>query len=101
MWEIATSVKDPYNGSIKIGIIPTLGPYLLPHILPTLSKTFPNLQYYLVENQTAELEHQLKHGKLDVIIAASSCPEADFVCELLFIEEFLLAVSPSAYLRKT
>ncbi len=92
MREIAKSAADPYSGELTIGIIPTLAPYLLPHITPTLSTQFPNLKLYLREEQTAKLITQLEQGKIDAAILAIPIAENDFVTHLLFEEDFLLAV---------
>lgn len=55
---------------LHIGLIPTVGPYLLPHIIPMLHQTFPKLEMYLHEAQTHQLLAQLDSGKLDCVILA-------------------------------
>jgi LysR family hydrogen peroxide-inducible transcriptional activator len=90
MREFAKLAKDPYSGEIKIGIIPTLAPYLLPHIIPTLTQHFPKLSFYLLEEQTSVLVEKLKHGKIDAAILAF--PQENFSNMTLFTEEFFLAV---------
>jgi LysR family hydrogen peroxide-inducible transcriptional activator len=47
--EIANLTKDPYSGELKIGIFPTLAPYFLPLIIPSLSEKFPKIFFYLIE----------------------------------------------------
>ncbi len=89
--EIAKSAKDPYSGELKIGVFPTLAPYLLPLIIPQLSKAYPNLTFYLIEEQTAVLIEQLKQGKLHAALLAHPVMEKSFKNTLLFEEEFLLA----------
>lgn len=96
MREIAASAKDPYSGELKMGIFPTLAPYLLPHIIPQLSKMFPKLSLYLVEEPTALLVEKLKQGKLHAAFLASPVSEINFKNAPLFEEEFLLAV-PNAH----
>ncbi len=91
--ETAKLAKDPYSGDLRIGIIPTLAPYLLPYIMQPLSSAFPKLTLYLVEEQTAAIVKQLKEGKLDTIILALPILEDGFVTSPLFEEEFMLAVS--------
>lgn len=91
--EIAKAAQDPYAGELKIGIIPTLAPYLLPLIIPKLSKIYPKLSIYLVEGQTAILIDQLKQGKLHAAFLAHPFMEKGFSSSLLFQEQFLLAAS--------
>jgi len=90
--DIAKVAKDPYSGELKIGIIPTLAPYLLPLIIPSLTQAFPKLSFYLVEQQTALLVEKLKTGELDAAFFALPVLENNFVTTLLFDEEFFLAV---------
>lgn len=98
--ETAKLSKDPYSGELKIGIIPTLAPYLLPYIMQTLSSAFPKLKIYLVEEQTTSLVEKLKKGKLDASILALPIIEAGFVISPLFEEEFMLAVPHNHPLSK-
>ena len=92
MRELAKSAKDPYSGELKLGIIPTLAPYLLPHIIPLFSNTFPKLSIYLIEKQTTQLIEKLQHGKVHAIILASSLTGSGLEQINLFEEEFLLAM---------
>lgn len=96
MRDLAKLAKGPYCGELKIGIIPTLAPYLLPLIVPFLSKKFPKISFYLVEEQTALLIEKLKIGKLDAAFLAHPIIKASFSTSLLFEEEFLLVV-PSTH----
>jgi LysR family hydrogen peroxide-inducible transcriptional activator len=98
--ELAKSAKDPYRGELKIGIIPTLAPYLLPLIIPTLVKKFPNLSFYLLEEQTALLSEKLKTGKLHACFFALPISEKGFKTSHLFDEEFLLAIPRKHALAK-
>ena len=68
--EIARSSRDPLAGSLRVALIPTLGPYLLPLLAPKLRKRLPRLQLMLYEYQTAQLVEQLTNGELDVGILA-------------------------------
>ncbi|OGT44473.1 MAG: hypothetical protein A3F42_08470 [Gammaproteobacteria bacterium RIFCSPHIGHO2_12_FULL_37_34] len=98
--ETAKLAKDPYSGEIKMGIIPTLAPYLLPHIIPKLSAAFPKLEFYLVEEQTAHLIEKLEQGKLDTALLALPLTESTFTTSPLFTEEFMLALTPAHALAK-
>jgi len=99
--EIAKQAKDPFAGEFRMGIFPTLAPYLLPLIIPKLSKKYPKLSFYLVEEQTASLIDKLKQGKLDAALLAVPVSEKSFDHALLFEEEFLLAVSANDPLAKS
>lgn len=98
--EIAKLANDPFSGELKIGIFPTLAPYLLPHIMPRLSEIYPKLSFYLVEEQTSSLIEKLKVGKLDAAFLAAPVAEKNFNHVLLFEEEFLLALSARHPLAK-
>ncbi|MFT7404737.1 DNA-binding transcriptional regulator OxyR [Zhongshania sp.] len=64
----AKTLSDPLSGDIHLGLIPTVAPYLLPHIMAKLSAALPNVNFFLHENQTDVLLKQLDEGKLDVLI---------------------------------
>lgn len=98
--DIAKLAKDPFRGEFKLGIFPTLAPYLLPLIIPSLSKTYPHLSFYLIEEQTASLVEKLKQGKLDAAILSAPVVEKSFQQAILFEEEFMLAVSVTHPLAK-
>jgi LysR family hydrogen peroxide-inducible transcriptional activator len=98
--QIAKQAKDPFVGALHLGIIPTIAPYLLPHIVPGLSRTFPQLNLYLIEAQTTQLLEKLQQGKLDVGLLALPVDQQDFVTTPLFEEEFLLAVPNNHALAK-
>lgn len=68
--EIARSYKEPMQGALHIGLIPTVAPYLLPIIIPAVKEHFPELDLYLHENQTHVLLKQLESGELDCLILA-------------------------------
>ena len=70
MRETARRTVDPEAGSVRLGIFPTLGPYLLPHVVPGLRKRFPRLELLLVEEKTEALLSMLRDGRLDAAILA-------------------------------
>ena len=67
---LADSQKELLSTPLAIGVIPTIGPYLLPRVLPELQRRFPNLQMNIVEDQSAEVLDQLRRGTLDAAIIA-------------------------------
>lgn len=92
---IARRTLDPESGSVRLGIFPTLGPYLLPHVVPLIRKRFPRLELLLVEEKTEEVLRRLREGKLDAGILALPVHEDSLHVEFLFEEPFVLAVPES------
>jgi len=68
--DIAKSVQEPLSGVLKMGVIPTIAPFLLPKILPKIRKSFPKLELYLKEEQTKKIHELLLDGELDLLILA-------------------------------
>lgn len=91
--EMASNQGRDMSGPIHIGIIPTLGPYLSPIILPHLKTLFPNLDIYVYELQTSTLVEQLESGQLDCGILAFDKESQPFIEVPIFREKMLLAVS--------
>lgn len=89
---IARLSTDPETGSIRIGMFPTLAPYLLPHAVPIIRKRFPRLELLLVEEKSDVLLRQLRDGRLDAALLAVPNATIGLHEELLFDEEFVLAV---------
>jgi len=90
--DAARDLSDPMGGTVRIGIFPTLGPYLLPHVMPSVRDQFPKLEVLLVEEKTEELLRQLEAGQLDAAVLALPVHHSDLHEEPLFDEEFVLAV---------
>lgn len=68
--ELAAKGREPLSGRLRLGVIPTIAPYLLPRALPYLRKAYPKLQLYLTEDQTARLLTLLEDGALDLVLMA-------------------------------
>lgn len=68
--ELAAKGREPLSGRLRLGVIPTIAPYLLPKTLPALRKAYPKLQLYLTEDQTARLLTLLEDGTLDLVLLA-------------------------------
>jgi LysR family hydrogen peroxide-inducible transcriptional activator len=92
MRETARRTTDPEAGSVRLGMFPTLGPYLLPHVVPTLRTRFPRLELLLVEEKTEALLAMLRAGRLDAAVLALPLHDEGLHCEPLFAEPFVLAV---------
>ena len=84
--------RDVLSGSLKLGIIPTLAPYVLPRVLPRLQAKYPNLRLEVRETQTKLLLEELARGVLDVAMLALPAEGADVETLALFGDAFLLAV---------
>jgi LysR family hydrogen peroxide-inducible transcriptional activator len=80
------------TGRLTLGVIPSLAPYLLPRILPTLQARFPELRLELRETQTRQLVEDIKSGVLDAAMLALPVDEPDIDAIALFEDLFLLAV---------
>lgn len=89
---IARHARNPRSGRLRFGVFPTLAPYLLPHVLPGLQSRFPDLELLLVEEKTEVLLDQLRGGRLDAAVLALPVQDDLLDGELLFREDFLLAV---------
>jgi len=91
--EIAIQGKNQLVGPLRIGIIHSVGPYLLPDLIPVLKKIAPNMPLEVEENITANLEALLRNGKLDVIIIALPFVDAGILNRPLYDEPFDVVVN--------
>ena len=91
--EIAKSHNEPMQGTLHIGLIPTVAPYLLPVIIPVIKSAFPDLELYLHENQTHVLLKQLEEGDLDCLMLALLPGMESFKQVSLYEEPLELALS--------
>jgi len=87
----AKALLDPFAGDLHFGLIPTLAPYLLPHIMTGLNTSLPNINFFLYENQTKVLLQQLDEGKLDILILPYLDEMEKFESYKLFDEPLMLA----------
>ncbi len=89
---LARDWRDPLAGSLRVATLPTVGPYLLPQLMPRLRKALPRLELLLFEYQTGPMLERLRAGELDLGIIALPAPEPGFESLALYDEPFLLAV---------
>lgn len=94
--EIAGQGKDPLSGTLRLGVIFTIAPYLLPRLIPALHARAPHMPLYLHENFTVRLAEKLRRGELDVIIVADPFSEPGIVASPLYDEPFCV-VLPSGH----
>lgn len=90
--ELARVGHDPMTGPLRLGLIPTLGPYLMPHLLPEIRARFPDLRIYLREDLTEHLLERLRQGRLDALLLALPLRGEDIETMELFTESFVVAM---------
>ena len=90
--ELAAQTREPLAGDFRLGVIPTIGPYLLPHVLRGLRAAFPKLRLLLREAQTAILLGELRSARVDAALLALPVAGDDLARAPLYDEPFLLAL---------
>ncbi len=98
--EIAKRGKDPLSGPLKLGVIYTIGPYLLPNLVRQVIERSPQMPLMLQENFTARLLEQLRLGEIDCAILAEPFPDTNLAIAPLYDEPFVAAVPASHPLAK-
>lgn len=88
---LARTVADPTTGRLKLGVIPSIGPYLLPRLLPMMGEAFPRLTVSVRETITATLAAELVDGTLDIAIVSLPLDDSSLVELPVFEDAFLLA----------
>jgi LysR family hydrogen peroxide-inducible transcriptional activator len=86
--EAARSATQPLSGSLRLGAIPTIAPYLLPNVLPALRRAHGDLKLYLREDLTKRLLERLRGGRLDAALIALPFDTGDLYVRELFRDEF-------------
>ncbi len=90
--ELAKQGKDPLTGALRVGVIYTIGPYLLPGLVRQLLKDAPQMPLLLNENFTVKLLELLKNGEIDVAIMALPLPESGMMIQPVYDEPFMVAM---------
>lgn len=93
--EVAANFGDPLSGRLRLGVIPTVAPYVLPRVLPAVRTRFPKLELLIREEQTGALLEDLGAGRLDVLLLALDVDLGDLETQLLFEEAFVFAAPTS------
>ncbi|MDS4041088.1 MAG: LysR substrate-binding domain-containing protein [Candidatus Competibacter sp.] len=88
--QIASQGQDELAGMLRLGIIYTIGPYLLPHLIPRLHRRAPNMPLQIEENYTAVLSERLKEGELDVLILSLPFEEPGVLTRSVYEEPFVV-----------
>ena len=90
--EAVAAENEPLTGTLRLGVIPTIGPFLLPAVLPPLRRAYPKLRLYLVEDLTDRLIEQLHQGKLDAVLLALPHDCGNVESRILFEDQFKVAL---------
>lgn len=88
-------LADPFAGTVRIGVIPTISPYLLPDIAPALARTYPRLTVLWSEDRTSGLVRQVNDGALDAAVLALEADLPGLDHAVLKRDPFLLAAAPT------
>ncbi len=99
--ERARGHREPLSGSFQLGVIPTLGPYLIPRFVPGLQERYPNLKLVIREDLTENLLRALEAHELDAVLAAIPVGHPDLAVLPLFDEPFWLLTPPGHPLAKS
>lgn len=89
--EIARGLNEPLTGQLRLGVIPTIAPFVLPDALPRLRKRFPELELLLAEDHTERIYRRLMDGELDLLLLALPWQMQGVEKMPLFKDEFCLA----------
>ena len=89
--ELAKAGREPLCGELRLGVIPSIAPFLLPKMLPRLRREYPRLDLYLTEDQTKRIYERLMDGELDVILLALPWDMHGVEVAPLFKDRFCLA----------
>lgn len=90
--DIASTHRDPLAGKLRIAFLPTIGPYLLPHVAGALRAALPRLELMLYEYQTAPMLQKLRAGEIDLGVLALPVEDDSLAVESLYDEAFLVAI---------
>ncbi|HEX4649203.1 MAG TPA: LysR substrate-binding domain-containing protein [Steroidobacteraceae bacterium] len=89
---LAAGKRDPLAGPLRLALLPTIGPYLLPHVAPAIRRALPRLELRLYEYQTAPMLERLRNGELDVGLLALPVELNGLESRELYREAFMVAL---------
>ena len=98
--DVVRAAEKNLGGLIRLGTLPTLGPYLLPGVIPKLHAAYPELRLYVRELRTVDLEARLRQGAFDVLLSTRPDDMDGLASELLFEERLLLGLASDHRLAK-
>lgn len=91
LWELSQGLSDPFAATLRLGVIPTIGPYLLPEVAPALRKRYPKLSFLWNEDKTTALVDKLTRAELDGAILALEAEVGDLPHVVIGRDPFVLA----------
>lgn len=89
--EVARGNSEPLCGELRLGVIPTIAPFVLPAVLPKIRKAYPDLELLLIEDQTQRIYERLMNGELDLLLLALPWAMQGVEEQILFRDDFCLA----------
>lgn len=89
--EVARGSNEPLCGELRLGVIPTIAPFVLPAVLPKIRKAYPELELLLIEDQTQRIYERLMKGELDLLLLALPWTMQGVEQKILFRDDFCLA----------
>ncbi|MBV1838194.1 hydrogen peroxide-inducible genes activator [Acetobacter estunensis] len=92
--QVAEASRDPMTGPMRLGIIPTIGPFILPRLVPLVSALFPRVRLFISEDMTERLQERLMTGRLDVLLLGMPCDCDGLETTPLWRDPFVLIVPP-------
>ena len=92
--EAAVAAREPLAGPLRLGVIPTIGPFLLPRLMPALRQAFPRLRLYLREDTTVNLVSRLENNRLDLLLLALPCDCSGADVVPVARDPFMVALPP-------
>lgn len=95
--QLAQAATDPLGGPLRLGIIPTIGPYLLPHFVPYQTQAAPQLKPLLTEAKTEDLLQMLREGTLDAAVLALPLDDVDDLATTPLYQEFFYLALPETH----
>ena len=98
--DVAARVRTGLSGILRLGVPPTLGPYLLPHVIPNLHKVYPELRLYVKEGTPKDLQDELAKGQLDIMLSPYPVPHRGLEVTPLFYEPLLVGAAPDHWLSR-
>lgn len=99
LMDIANEQREPLSGDLRLGVIPTIAPFMLPQILPAIREKYPKLDMYIREDLTQNLYEELMQGGLDVLLLALPYELKNVASMALFEDPFMLALHEDSKLQ--